>query len=399
MFDANPYFADTLEKSLIVFLSELPLSGNIMNIPSGSKNERPTSSPTETDFDVLKNDLFHSSTGIRVDSFIKRHLVFTKGRLIGKHAKEVRDELFESDDQSKDQDFKNEELRKSKIDDNLVENPCSSKSLLEQAKSPCSSNSLLEQAETSFEDLSLVDSSDFVDQGHSTDDSLSSIDNFDDKFNKYENCNGVNEDGPMKDRKMHRCQTSILNPQRGINQRVPCLQNGHTSTRGNPVKTSWHTCAFDALFQFYAVAYSDNPTFKSMIDKSLEPNSVCELTRLLFTERECNILNRRNNLLHKLYNDKVKIITPKQLEIDCFSTVNHTFQKISQDEIELQKTRQLHTCKHCGAEDIKYYQYVLVHTCRQGRSQPRNFRGADQNLRVPSNFYSNKKYPFFKFRF
>lgn len=125
-------------------------------------------------------------------------------------------------------------------------------------------------------------------------------------------------------------------------------------TKGNLIKRTWHTCAFDVLFQFYAVAYSDIPIFKSMIDKSMEPNSVCELTRFLFTEKECNILNIRNNLLHKLYNEKFKIISPKQLEIDCFSTVNHIYQKISRDEVEFNSARQLHTCKHCGAEDIKY---------------------------------------------
>lgn len=92
----------------------------------------------------------------------------------------------------------------------------------------------------------------------------------------------------------------------------------------------------------------------------MEPNSVCELIRLLFTEKECNILNRRNNLLHKLYNDKVKHFSPRMLEIDCFSTVNHIFQKICQNEVEFNSARQLHICVHCGTEDIKYHQYVPV---------------------------------------
>lgn len=106
--DKNPYFADTLEKPLIKFISQLPLSGNIMNKVKRSVNEIPTSSPTETDFDVLKNDLFRGSNGIRVDSFVNKHLTFTKGRLIGKRVNDVRAELF--DDQSQDENFTNAEL-------------------------------------------------------------------------------------------------------------------------------------------------------------------------------------------------------------------------------------------------------------------------------------------------
>lgn len=84
----------------------------MMNSAMGSNNECPTSSPIETDFDVLKNYLFNGCNGIRVDSFIKKHLIFTKGRLICKRAKEVRNELFESTDQSNDAQFQNFESQK-----------------------------------------------------------------------------------------------------------------------------------------------------------------------------------------------------------------------------------------------------------------------------------------------
>lgn len=114
-YDKNPYFADTLQKALVKFLTQLPLSGNIMNEAKGSNNLIPTSSSTESDFSVLKNDLFRGSHGIRVDSFVNKHLVFTKGRLIGKHTGDVRAELF--DDQSQDDSFQNSELQQPTCDD------------------------------------------------------------------------------------------------------------------------------------------------------------------------------------------------------------------------------------------------------------------------------------------
>lgn len=112
--DVNPYYAPSIQASIIEILSLLPLYGNIMNIPMGSTNEVPTSSSTETDFDVLKNDLFQGSKGIRVDTFVEKHLKFTQGRLVGKRAKEVRKEIFDS--QSNDSTFQNSEIDGSKCD-------------------------------------------------------------------------------------------------------------------------------------------------------------------------------------------------------------------------------------------------------------------------------------------
>lgn len=89
----NAYFAPKLEKTLIEIVSQLPLSGNIMNGVFKSKICAPTSSATEQD--VIKNDLFHSVSGTRVDKWLDRHIQFTNGRLAGKRATEVRAILFD----------------------------------------------------------------------------------------------------------------------------------------------------------------------------------------------------------------------------------------------------------------------------------------------------------------
>lgn len=104
----NPYFADGLEKEVIHFVSRLPLCGNMMNIPMGSTNTVPSSSSTETDFDLIKNDLFKDSKGIRADTFVEKHITFTKGRLIGLNPIEMKALLFE--DQSDDKLFRNCDL-------------------------------------------------------------------------------------------------------------------------------------------------------------------------------------------------------------------------------------------------------------------------------------------------
>lgn len=85
----NPYYCESLQNSLVEILSRLPLYGNILNKVFDSNNTVPTSSPTETDFDVIKNDLFQSKLNIRVDEFVKKHLIFTRGRLVGKRSQEV----------------------------------------------------------------------------------------------------------------------------------------------------------------------------------------------------------------------------------------------------------------------------------------------------------------------
>lgn len=103
LYKPNPYYAPSLKNAIIEILSLLPLYGNIMNIAMGSDIKSPTSSGTENDFDVLKNDLFNGMHGIRAEKFVDRHLAFTTGRLIGKIAADVREELLS--DQSDDDDF------------------------------------------------------------------------------------------------------------------------------------------------------------------------------------------------------------------------------------------------------------------------------------------------------
>lgn len=125
------------------------------------------------------------------------------------------------------------------------------------------------------------------------------IDEFDEKHDKFENFGGLNEDGPRKPRKLNRCQTSILNPLTGINQPVSILKNGHTSTVGRPVVVTIRTCAFDSILNLFAVAYADTPSFKETVDESETSNSLSQLIKMMFTEKEHKIYNERNRLLSK----------------------------------------------------------------------------------------------------
>lgn len=308
-------------------------------------------------------------------------MIFTKGRLIGKRAKEVRNELFELTDQSNDQNFQNDELPESSLSDDrsnseLNENNKRGKKVhkeladteqtndtdfqneeLKKSNADVKKGELEQEAEISLGDLSLTDDSSISMKKSDSSDENQSIDVFDEKFDKYENCDGVNEDGPSKSRKMHRSQSSILNAEQGVNQCVPCLPNGHISTVGVPNISTRGTCTFDAIFQYYAVCYSDIPSTKQKIDRN-DGSNVCELIRLLFTGKEHKILNNRNTLLHKLCIEKIETVSKRQFGIDCFSTVNYMFQKMSQND----NARHTRTCDKCGTEDYTYVPYVPINS-------------------------------------
>lgn len=350
----NPYFADSLEKPLVTFLSQLPLCGNIMNSAKGSNNETPTSSPTENDFDVLKNDLFRGSHGIRVDSFVSKHLLFTKGRLIGKRVNAVRAELF--DDQSQDEKFENSELlAKSESCDEFQEK--SSKSSEKSLVCASLDEQSHENEQLKFENMEIVSeklsegSNDEVDTDA---DNNAQIDEFDSKHNKFENFGGQNEDWPRRPKKINRCQSSILNPMQGVNRSVSILKNGHTSTTGRPVVVTKRTCAFDSVFNFYVVAYADVPGFKEMIDN--QKSEICNLIKMMFNAKDNKIYNFRNNLLQNFYQDdmfKTKI-SDRQLEIDCNSTIDYIFGSFCEQDDIFYSIRINKVCNKC--EFIRYVQ-------------------------------------------
>lgn len=65
-----------------------------MNSCHKSENDKPTSSPTENDFSIIKNDLFKKARNMRIDEWLKLHIKFTKNRLTGKKPAELMD-LFD----------------------------------------------------------------------------------------------------------------------------------------------------------------------------------------------------------------------------------------------------------------------------------------------------------------
>lgn len=166
---------------MIEILSNLPLNGNIMNCVFKSKNCSPTSSATEQDFDVIKNDLFGSSSGMRVDKLLEKHINFINGRLTRRRAKAVRAILFdkscseaENEPVSSDsQSDSNESISESETDKSFVE----------------------EDAEKEQPSQSLSHDESQVEGDESEDNS------FERNFNKYENYGGWNKDGKVAKKK------------------------------------------------------------------------------------------------------------------------------------------------------------------------------------------------------
>lgn len=179
-FDVNPYYAPTIVKAVAGFLSKLPLSGCIMNKHFGSSIISPTSSATETDFGVIKNDLFHRKSRIRIDSWLSLHLKFLKGRVAGMKANELRkymstldtSDLFNVSDMSEN--------------NNTVERN------VETNNDDC-----YESDETHTSDGKKESISDNLSSSIDAD-NTDSHDSFDEKMDKYENFKNQNEDGKLK---------------------------------------------------------------------------------------------------------------------------------------------------------------------------------------------------------
>lgn len=198
----------------------------------------------------------------------------------------------------------------------------------------------------------------------SKNESQSIIDEFDSKHNKFENFGGLNEDGPVKPRKLNRCQTSILNPVQGVNQPIHILKNGHTSTNGRPVVVTVATCAFDAILNFYVVSYADSAPFKELVDDSEDmPTSICQLIKLHYCEKEPKLYNTRNEFLQQYYDEEhfVKKISQLQIEINCQSTLDYTFTKMCQNDEFLHSVKQIEVCQKCDTTyTVEFTKYIPV---------------------------------------
>lgn len=169
---------------------------------------------------------------------------------------------------------------------------------------------------------------------------------------EIETFGGYNEDGPKKDKKLHRSRRTILDPIRCQNQTVPLIKNGHTSTIGIPRIASQYTCGFDSILFIYAVAYADYPSIENDINQSSKSGTFEELIKLLFVEKENIILNKRNVLLERLYNDTdanfVKKITDRLIQINCecaFDFLNRKLNEISEMVYSVCEKKNCESCK------------------------------------------------------
>lgn len=352
-YDSNPFFAETLHTPLIEYLSLLPLIGNIMNTSMGSTCEIPTSSSTENDFDILKNDLMHASRDVRVDTFVQRHLTFTKGRLIGAKSKEIGEKIFEMD-QEDDFTFQNSEIERGEEKETEKKN--------EDSKHDFPADES-DEDDASREVCDDFDSKhDFpTDESDEDDASLEVCDDFDGKHNKFENWGGQNEDGPRQQKKFNRCKFSILNAAKGSNQYVKMLPNVHVSTKGVPRITALNMCAFDSIYHYYAVGYCDVPSFKARVDINTNEDSICALIIMHFTAKEHVVLNKRNSIIAKFFNQSSKIIEcgkSRQIEINCECTLSYIFNEMSNIDQFLYSYHQRDVCLPCdlafNQNNVKY---------------------------------------------
>lgn len=77
----NIYYGPHLQKPFIDFLVEIPLFSNIMQKSFKSTNDVATSSPTETGFNFLKNQLLQHKTRMRADVFVEKHIDYLLGHM------------------------------------------------------------------------------------------------------------------------------------------------------------------------------------------------------------------------------------------------------------------------------------------------------------------------------
>lgn len=291
--EKNAYYAPHLEKPLMEFLYDLPLCGNILNAVFDSQNFVPTSSATETDFDVIKNDLFHASHGIRVDEWLKKHISFTDGRLAGKRAKEVRSILFD------------ESPKKNRKPESYVDG----KKNVTQSDSSSQSNE-------STDDYSESESDDCDDP-------------FDENLQKFENFGGLNEDGIVPKRKQKRASSSILNAQRPNKRVISILSNGATtnSSKGVPAIVTSNACSFNSIFHTFAICYVDNKCFSDELNELNDPfSSMMKSAIEKWNEKSIN--KARNLLLLEYFAERMPRKPGKVINLNCNTTIDYMFRKI-----------------------------------------------------------------------
>lgn len=322
----NILYAPALEKPIIDFLAKLPLYGNIMNNAFQSNNSKPTSSPTETDFDVLKNDLFKKETGIRVDIFVKQHIMFTQGRLVGKNVEEVRKELFDCDSED-ELTSENFTLANKNLDDLNV------------------AGSIGINSEDDFNDSTVIED----DESQIESECSSDEDSLDEKLDKFENFRGQNEDGKKAKKKIKRCHNTILEPLKQYNREVPIICNGWTSAKKNRTIVTSKTCSFDSILNFFATCYIDMQKFSEQIETAGDTFST--FIRLLFNGKDKQICDARNDILYTYYQGTNNITEinkkPKIITIDCETSFDHLFSKICQENEIFSSVTETKYCYYC----------------------------------------------------
>lgn len=96
----NAFYCPGFESTLIDFFRKLPLAGCMMNKYFKAIDLVPTSSSTECNFRVLKQNVFNRVAGKRVDCWLETHIDFADGRIDEKDLEDEDGEagLFENKD-------------------------------------------------------------------------------------------------------------------------------------------------------------------------------------------------------------------------------------------------------------------------------------------------------------
>lgn len=142
--------------------------------------------------------------------------------------------------------------------------------------------------------------------------------------NPHENWRNKNLD-VAKPFKSRRRQSSILEPSKPC-FRLPVFKNANLwkKKKTNRPEITHNTCSFDTIFQLYATCYVDSPSFKELADKNTSSDFIKLLIDFCGWKNMEDLLQQRNELLHKTFNDKVTI-NRKILELDCYMSVIDMF--------------------------------------------------------------------------
>lgn len=374
----NIYYAPDLEKPIIEFLSMLPMSGNIMNRCHKSKNEKASSSPTENDFNVLKNDLFKKSKNMRIDEWLRIHIKFTKGRLTGKRARELIafcDNYVDDFDNSEDDEANNVYTRKPE-DSQANNNQFGSRNTESNANMKAENRS------------NYSTSSEYFDSNEEEDEYAS--DSLDEKLNKYENFRGLADEITKPGKRIKRCASSILNPVKNCKANIPILSNGYTNPTGNPKVVTENTCAFDSVFQVFAASYIDVHHFDNIIKDNAPTHLLCDMICTLFdnNSKQNSVYIKRNKLLLEYFTGKpfLEKITKNLISINCHCTFDYIFQKICKANPFLNSVKQIKQCVECDEIiEEKHLPYVPIKTNRE------DFKIADLQSMIPCMMLKSKQ--------